>query len=171
MERKVASHDTAGNPAKTRIVTSHKWLKCMEDFASHISPFWQTTCERYSESLGDGQGKDVKETESSVKKDVIVALIDDGVNFCDPSFGGRILEGKTFDYQGGSVGQCYVSARGHGTAMARMILRVCPMAKIYPIRLKTHSADGKTQIVAKTAAMVSRSSQSTGIPPLKLRGY
>lgn len=40
--------------------------------------------------------------------------------------------------------------------MAKMICRVCPMAKIYAIRLETHydHKDQKAKIVAKSAAEV-----------------
>lgn len=68
-----------------------------------------------------------------------MALIDDGVNMDEKSFGGRIISGKTFGYHSSNFRekQWYVSDTGHGTAMAHMILRVCPMAKIYPIKLNT----------------------------------
>lgn len=155
-KHKVVSKDTAEAKATTdRTITSHEWLKCMYKFADKIRPFWTETHSRFLNRLGEGQGEAAKETVSGVEKDVVVALIDDGVASCEPFFAGRIIEGKTFDYQDGRVGQWYVSAGGHGTEMARMILKVCPMAKIYPIRLKTHIPAGgeKHQIVLKSAAM------------------
>ena len=68
----------------------------------------------------------------------------------------QILEGKSFDFHNGMVRPSFSSARGHGTVMASVILRVCPMAKVYPIRLKTdHNPDGNAmQIDASYAAQV-----------------
>ncbi|ROW04705.1 hypothetical protein VMCG_04794 [Cytospora schulzeri] len=89
-----------------------------------------------------------------VTDDVVVALIDDGVVSLNEYLAGRVLEGKTFDYHDGVVGQYYNSDKGHGTEMAKLILRVCPMAKIYPIRLKTYlSEDGESKIDLKSAAL------------------
>ncbi|KAF3764286.1 hypothetical protein M406DRAFT_71164 [Cryphonectria parasitica EP155] len=82
----------------------------------------------------------------------MVALIDDGVDTFDKAFTGQVLEGKSLDYHNG-LRPPYSSARGHGTVMASMILRVCPMAKIYPIRLKIFAtADSRNQIVMDSAA-------------------
>lgn len=63
---------------------------------------------------------------------------------CEKAFGGRGIVGRNQDYypcNDGTSDQCvrqwYVSETRHGTVMAHLILRVCPMAKIYPIRLDT----------------------------------
>ncbi|KAI1498316.1 hypothetical protein F5X99DRAFT_393975 [Biscogniauxia marginata] len=147
---------TTKDPSQTassasQVITSHQWLDCMDKFADHIRPFWSDTRKAFL----DSRPERARETDSGVEKDVIVALIDDGVDSCDLSFSsGQILDGKTFDYENGRIRPHFVSARGHGTVMANMITRVCPMAKIYPIRLKTRSLpDGKkTEIVAESAA-------------------
>ena len=138
--------------ASNQVITSHQWLDCMDLFASKFKPFWEQTLAEFLTLRGERAG----ETAEGVEKDVVVALIDDGVDSCDDALAGQILDGKTFDYQEDSMGPHFVSAKGHGTVMASMISRVCPMAKIYPIRLKTRQGeDGKSQIVVKSAALVS----------------
>ncbi|KAJ4263555.1 hypothetical protein NW762_006374 [Fusarium torreyae] len=94
----------------------------------------------------DGSVNSSKSTIKNLLEPVVVALIDDGVDGCDSDFAGRvdITDGKTFDYQDESVGQYYVSKARHGTEMARLILRVCPMASTYSIRLKTHTSAGNS---------------------------
>lgn len=147
-------------------ITEHEWLTCMERFAGSMDIFWKKTVAVSLETLGhdpsDGNqllNVDIQNLTNlqSLKKDVVVALIDDGVDSCDSAFSGRVIEGKTFDYQDGGVGQYYISARGHGTEMTRMILKVCPMASIYSIRLKTHTSPdkGNSTIDAISAALVS----------------
>lgn len=135
----------------------HEWLVCMERFARNIRPFWEDMLERSKEAVGESQGKGANLAAKAIKDDVVVALIDDGVMAVHEFLAGRVLMGKTFDYHGGNnVGQPYASAQGHGTEMAKLILRVCPMAKIYPIRLKTNtSKDGKCTFDLESAALVS----------------
>lgn len=137
------SHSTT---APVQGVNLHKWLDSTSRFATEMAHYWEATLEDFIKSRKN-QG-----TAERVEEDVVVALIDDGVD----RFGvdsKQILEGKSFDFHDGKVKQPFTSARGHGTIMARMILRVCPMAKIYPIRLKMYSnSDGKIQIDGKYAA-------------------
>lgn len=142
---------TDSTPAK------HEWLVCMERFARSIGPFWTEMLERSKTALGEEDGKAERLAIEAIENDVTVALIDDGVMMVDEYWNGRVLVGKTLDYQeGGEVGQPYASNRGHGTEMAKLILRVCPMAKIYPIRLKSAPAqDGKGTIDLQSAAAVS----------------
>lgn len=143
-------------------MNEHEWLKCTDAFAASINLVWASTLEHYSSTTNNGvtglasdRGTTPKPAMGSgLEDEVIVALIDDGVSLLDKMLAGRVLEGKTFDYgDDGIVGQSYNSAQGHGTEMARCILRVCPMAKIYPIRLKTHLVNGNSQIVLKSAAL------------------
>ncbi|KAI8718222.1 Peptidase-S8 domain-containing protein [Fusarium sp. LHS14.1] len=140
------SSGSSKRSARTNPVTEHQWLTCMERFSGCMGRFWKDTIETSRERLGQGasavDGQATADLER-LSKDVVVALIDDGVDSCDPAFSGRAIEGKTFDYQDGGVGQFYISAKGHGTEMARMILKVCPMASIYSIRLKTHISPEK----------------------------
>jgi hypothetical protein len=112
-------------------------------------PFWQDTLTDFMESRKN-QG-----TPERIEDEVVVALIDDGIDMFDTALSNQVLEGKSFDFHDGKVRPSFSSARGHGTVMASMILRVCPMAKIYPIRLRTYETpDGKNQIDRKYAAQV-----------------
>ena len=112
-------------------LTVHKWLESIDTFANELKTLmgniWRVS------HMGD---------------EIRVALIDDGVDFLEKEFRDRIMHGKSFAAYHGDPNerekQWYVSERGHGTVMAHMILRVCPMAKIYPIRLDT-DRDPKTQ--------------------------
>lgn len=121
-----------------KVINTHEWLKCMDAFAQIIKPLWTSTRDDFLKHIGvtslepDKEGVSIPVTLAELENEVVVALIDDGVALLDQHFVGRVLEGKTFDYQDGGVGQSYNSAKGHGTEMARCILRVCPMAKIYP---------------------------------------
>ncbi|OTA06029.1 hypothetical protein A9Z42_0067330 [Trichoderma parareesei] len=78
---------------------------------------------------------------STAGEDVVVAVIGDGVDIMDEALHNQCLIGKSFDYQEPKDGQTrevflppFVSG-SDGTVMANLILHVCPMAKIYPIRL------------------------------------
>ncbi|KAJ4395834.1 hypothetical protein N0V93_000048 [Gnomoniopsis smithogilvyi] len=140
------------NMAPKRVITHHMWLECMEKFSASINTFWSTT---RRECRAAGSNVPTR-TVTGLDNDIVVALIDDGVALLGDNgfFADRVLEGKTFDYHDNDVGQYYHSAQGHGTKMARFILKVCPMAKIYPIRLKTHQlSDGKNQIDLESAAL------------------
>ncbi|PNP41525.1 hypothetical protein TGAMA5MH_06626 [Trichoderma gamsii] len=128
-------------------VNSHSWLESTDRFAGEMTNFWQETVKEFLVS-GHNLG-----TETKFEDDVIVALIDDGVDMFDPALSDRVLEGKSFDFHDGKVRPSFSSAKGHGTVMASMILRTCPMAKVYPIRLKTYpNANGKSNIDAEYAA-------------------
>ncbi|KAH8714694.1 hypothetical protein BGZ61DRAFT_516837 [Ilyonectria robusta] len=132
-------------PAKG--VNSHKWLDSTTRFAKGMETFWKNTVTDFNET------RKIQGTPERIEDDVVIALIDDGVDMFDPSLSSKVLEGKSFDYHHDKVRPVFSSARGHGTVMASMILRVCPMAKIYPIRLKTYETkDGKSQIDRKYAA-------------------
>ncbi|KAG8674142.1 hypothetical protein FPOAC1_000105 [Fusarium poae] len=127
----------------------HEWIKQMEKFSKPMSELWKETLKESINPLNSSpeDARLISTTDSQIlstlRKDVIVALIDDGVDTLDPAFSNQFVEGKTFDYQGDDgLGQYYVSANGHGTDMARMILKVCPMARIYSIKLKTQPSKG-----------------------------
>lgn len=124
--------------------TVHKWLESIDTFSGEIKTLMDKikTCHK---------GDEVK-----------VALIDDGVDLCERAFRDKIIHGKSLGYYWDGVQrdqrakQWYVSETGHGTVMAHMILRVCPMAKIYPIKLDT-GKDPKTgalRIKPESAAAV-----------------
>lgn len=114
----------------------HHWIQSITDFSERMEMFWQNT-------LGDldEMPKDLGGTDSlrKVRDEVIVALIDDGVDLFNVRQSKNVLVGRSFDFQGG---EWFSSAKNHGTAMADRILQVCPMAKIYPIRLKTYPTPG-----------------------------
>ncbi|KAK2041487.1 hypothetical protein LZ31DRAFT_567933 [Colletotrichum somersetense] len=135
-------------------VTDHDWIVCVEQFAGCMDQFWKETVDVSRELSNADSSADFRLSTAksqnmnalqNLSKDVVVALIDDGVDCCDSGFSGRVIEGKTFDYQNAGVGQYYTSARGHGSEMARMIWKVCPMAAIYAVRLKTHISPEKRQ--------------------------
>ena len=124
---------------------THKWLDCVDRFADKI------------------QGVDIKSvmpsftaSESlprSLTRDVVVAVIDDGVDISHRVLRGKIHGGRSCDTS--AQGHYRISANNHGTTMACMIVRVCPRAKIYVIKLQTHLADSELRIDASSAAKVS----------------
>ncbi|KAI1370785.1 hypothetical protein F4677DRAFT_457624 [Hypoxylon crocopeplum] len=147
--RKVTSHDTPHSTTQVsaKSVDSHRWLDSTLKFAGEMIPFWQNTVQDFLKSRHN-QG-----TTERVEDDVVLALIDDGVDRFDKSLTNQVIEGKSFDFHNGRLRPPFSSARGHGTVMASMILRVCPMAKVYPIRLKTYDKpDGKCEIDRDYAA-------------------
>ncbi|KAL7802007.1 hypothetical protein V8C44DRAFT_370788 [Trichoderma aethiopicum] len=102
-----------------------------------------------------------EESASTAKKDVVVAVIGDGVDIMDEALHNQCLMGKSFDYRESKHGQIrevfvppFVSG-SDGTAMANLILHVCPMAKIYPIRLPKggYSLDANSLAKAIEAAL------------------
>lgn len=150
-KNQVRSYDTAQPTAgaSDKIVNSHRWLNSAAKFAEEMSPFWKDTVTDFLK-WRQNQG-----TPEKIEDDVVIALIDDGVDMFDPALSNRVLEGKSFDYHEGKVRPPFSSASGHGTIMASMILQICPMAKVYPIRLKTYgNHTGKNSIDADYAASV-----------------
>jgi hypothetical protein len=130
-----------------RNLQSNRWLDCMDKFADEI------------------QSIKVPSTDNVIlKNDIKVALIDDGVDPYVESLRGKIRGGETFDrgypHENGPS-PYYTSSRSHGTVMADMICRVCPMAKLYVYKLETHSSinlatqtQSHDQISAESAALV-----------------
>ncbi|RYC58986.1 hypothetical protein CHU98_g7217, partial [Xylaria longipes] len=56
------------------------------------------------------------------------------------------------------------SSGGHGTLMANMIFRVCPMAKLYVIRMETHvDGENRTRINAHSAAEAINAAVDRGV--------
>ncbi|KAH6636217.1 hypothetical protein F5144DRAFT_170863 [Chaetomium tenue] len=125
-----------------RMVYSHQWIKCMDDFVSRF---------RYLKLPQQGPSSPPK-----LLKPVVVALIDDGVDLphhesADHSFTGESFH--AYDY-GRRVWPWWNSAAGHGTLMARLIHRICPTAVIYVIKLETRTTeadDTKILIDAESA--------------------
>lgn len=135
---------------------THRWLNSTGRFADAMSAYWNSLKAAQGQKSGLKAGSGAKGPAGKVEEDVVVALIDDGVDRLDNrAFHGRVLEGKSFDFHNGRHSPYFTSTRGHGTVMASMILRVCPMAKIYPIRLKTYADTmGRTPIDLEYAAKV-----------------
>ncbi|KDN69818.1 putative conserved hypothetical protein [Colletotrichum sublineola] len=78
---------------------------------------------------------------------------------------GRILPGRTFGFEGDRNLPWYASESGHGTVLASMIARICPMAKIYPIRLNTGA-----KLKAGVGAMINVASAAHAIRAAVNRG-
>lgn len=153
MSSKIASPIATSAPDQG--VNEDRWLRCVDEFAVVMATYWETTRANFM-NIRQNSG-----TAERVESDVVVALIDDGVDKFEIGRPGQVLEGKSFDFHDERVNPPYLSAQGHGTVMASMILRVCPMAKVYPIRMKTYrSADGKSSIDAGYAARVSTTKTS-----------
>ncbi|KAI0539494.1 hypothetical protein GGR58DRAFT_464533 [Xylaria digitata] len=149
-EERKETPNNAHHPATSahvKGINSHQWLDSTMRFTSAMAPFWKDTVDSF---LKPGQKQFMPKR---IEDSVVVALIDDGVDKLDKVFSQQVLEGKSFDFHDREVRPYFSSARGHGTVMASMILRVCPMAKIYPIRLRTFDKlDGKVNIDTGYAA-------------------
>jgi len=125
---------------------THKWLDSIDEFATEMRDLW-------SHILEEQKDQKIK------MKEVKVGLIDDGIDLYDHAiFNDKILDGRTFGYttDGEIAKPWYVSENKHGTIMADMILRVCPMAKIYPLRLDTatQKTEGSIRIMPESGAEV-----------------
>ncbi|KAK6227481.1 hypothetical protein QIS74_01036 [Colletotrichum tabaci] len=101
------------------------WFKYVEDFVSMIPPLPDSAYNAGSPHL----------------RRVRVALIDDGVDIFDKgmrTLQPRFREGQSFDQtMPDGPNPVYSSVSGHGTFMAKSILRICPFADIVPYRLTT----------------------------------
>lgn len=109
--------------------TEAPWLKCIKDFNALVPNLPQELT-----TNSDDAHKVVKQT----LRNVTVALIDDGVDILSPEmacFQNRFMLGRSFDTSSDGPAPSISSLTGHGTFMARLILHVCPYAKIIPYRL------------------------------------
>ncbi|GKZ19601.1 hypothetical protein AbraIFM66951_002875 [Aspergillus brasiliensis] len=123
--------------------TAHKWLAAIAAFTGEFKTIMHNMRKKRL------QNKD---------NEVRVALIDDGVHFTGQEFRGKLINGKSFGYEHdrGTLRekQWYVSDTGHGTTMARLILQVCPFAKIYPIKLDTVTNPHSGTVEIKTESAI-----------------
>jgi hypothetical protein len=93
-------------------------------------------------------------------REVRVAIIDDGYDGTDQKLIGSVAGGKSFYVQPQGKQQprvCpyFCSTAGHGTLMAKLIQRVCPLAKLYVARLDQGQGFlGEVQPTAESAAKV-----------------
>ncbi|KAI1125622.1 hypothetical protein F5Y10DRAFT_246719 [Nemania abortiva] len=123
-------------------IENHKWLKTMDNFREEMIPVWKEAQKRATKDSN----------EDLFAQPIMVALIDDGVDVLEPSLQGKLIDGKTLSYDlplGSEPTEqrehaFWESSGGHGTVMANMIFRVCPMAKLYAIRMETHVDEGRT---------------------------
>ncbi|KAK6863507.1 hypothetical protein PG995_000035 [Apiospora arundinis] len=149
---------TAGMPDRNSLFSpgvsvpntdNHKWLDTMEAFGKKMGKVWEAAqrmaTRKYRDTgtppttgtpLQDTQGRPFEYIEP-----VIVALIDDGASMLElkSTFGDIQMTGKSLSY--GQVGyernfNLGESTNGHGTVMAHMIYQVCPMVKLYVIRME-----------------------------------
>ncbi|KAG5781171.1 hypothetical protein H9Q73_005195 [Fusarium xylarioides] len=132
--------DTFGQPGSTvESRAGYRWLDTVYGFADILKQFW-----------------DHPDMRKHTADDVVVALIDDGVSVVGSSLSGDIIGGKSFasDKIFNRTRPYYLSERGHGTAMAEAVKRVCPMIKIYPIRVNTDGSEsGQSSVEARSVAL------------------
>jgi hypothetical protein len=141
-----------GADATNLTTAPHRWLDATDAFAEQVANVWKkivqertkaakTAIEAVMASRGSINASDRAAIEAAKgpPAEIIVAVIDDGVDTTVEQLSRRVLTGRTFSYdeERDRVRPWYVSENNHGTIMASMIVRVCPMAKIYPIRLST----------------------------------
>ncbi len=130
-------HESSNADTKAELDRRHQWFICMDDFADFIQAFKPT---------------------DPLYEPITIALIDDGVDMKEKTLYNRILKGKSFCLRDeiNKRERPYYESGGHGTAMASLICRVCPNAKIIPLRLEAHAGNEKSkrQITAKSAAEV-----------------
>ena len=135
--QKHQSSSTHTNTELEQLESRHRWLICMDNFADFI------------------QGLHSK---SESYKPVKIALIDDGVDMKEDPLHGKVLGGRSFclrDEEKNLNKPYYVKNGGHGTAMASLICRVCPHAKLIVLKLDEYIGQNlERQITAKSAAQV-----------------
>ncbi|KAG6356900.1 hypothetical protein INS49_014775 [Diaporthe citri] len=136
--------DATDNPSKGMVTVRdpherHKWVVSMEEFADFLQ-----AAERNAEL--------------TVKTPITIAIIDDGVDINDPNLHLRVQGGRSFcrrDEKQNLNNPYYVSPGGHGTAMARLICKICPNVKLHILRLdEFDSGQGKRTITAAVSAAV-----------------
>lgn len=93
--------------------------------------------------------------DTKLSRDVIVAVIDDGIDISNKMLRHKVIGGTSFDT--GTRSHFRASIHDHGTIMACMIVRVCPRVKIYAIKVQTSATEGGLQIDVTSAANVSTS--------------
>jgi len=95
-----------------------------------------------------------------LQKAIRVAIIDDGTDFMGPGhFNDSIKEGRSFFTKQNEnhtrIVPYYFSSTGHGTLMAKYVLKICPKAHLYIARLdQGYSSNGTVQPTAESAAKV-----------------
>lgn len=130
---------------------AQRWMKSVDLFANLVTTYHS----KLLQSHGDrAPNMGMIPTES---KDDFVALVDDGIDLLGSSISADCIAGGwSLDSDGSRVKPFWGSEYGHGTAMAKLITRVCSAVKLYFIRLKiVSSADGvRARVDVRTTAMV-----------------
>lgn len=150
------SSTAAPSDEKEQRGNTNKWLDCVDDFAVMLQNI------KVEKLIADYS--QMHPSLKELQKDVVVAVIDDGVDINQQCLRGRILRpgGETFDTSDRS--HYRFSAQNHGTLMASQVVRVCPNAKIYVIKVNTFSnGDNNLAIDAESAVSVGAFSQCTGL--------
>lgn len=145
-----------GGNMRNRIDTN-QWLGTMDKFALGIA------------NLKELAGLKRENLPLDLQKDVTVALIDDGVNLMHQALTKKIENGRSFAVSYDPAGlegyrePYHASTTGHGTCMAYMISRVCPLVKMFICKLDVirRAEGGKASFTAKSAAEVSFTRQPT----------
>ncbi|KAF7952194.1 uncharacterized protein EAE97_001691 [Botrytis byssoidea] len=135
----------ASEMKQEHILQPHRWLNCMDEFKDVFQNVWSWSM------------KQKLQQQEALMQPVEIALIDDGVDVLQSRLRGKISDGKSFDYGDKGANRIrshWISERGHGTVMAKNIVRICPMAKIYVIKLETHfdHKEQKARIGTRSAA-------------------
>ncbi|TGO35166.1 hypothetical protein BHYA_0168g00220 [Botrytis hyacinthi] len=135
----------ASEMKQEHILQPHRWLNCMDEFKDVFQNVWSWTMKRKLQQ------------QEALMQPVELALIDDGVDVLQSRLRGKISDGKSFDYgeKGANrIRSHWISERGHGTVMAKNMVRICPMAKIYMIKLETQfdHKEQKVRIGTRSAA-------------------
>ncbi|SPN96672.1 uncharacterized protein DNG_00193 [Cephalotrichum gorgonifer] len=124
-----------GEGAEGKQVNTHKWLDSIDRFVNKMQ---NVDCS-YESTLFKGRS-----ISPDLFRNIVVAVIDDGVDIWRKAIRTQIQGGTSFDT--GSRGHYRFSSNGHGTVMACMVARVCPMAKIHVIKVQTFVEPGKADL-------------------------
>ena len=93
-----------------------------------------------------------------VEKPTKVAVIDDGFDGFQEDYTENVVSGVSFCRYSDThslMNAYYVPSGSHGTVMASLICRVCPLVKLYIARLdEFRTSGGKRCITAESAAEV-----------------
>ncbi|KAI9770212.1 MAG: hypothetical protein M1839_003240 [Geoglossum umbratile] len=143
-----------------------RWFEHMDTFAYFINDI---DFEKEKKQRQDKQATERPRTPVGKRikllEDIKVAIIDDGVDGFDPTVSKSIANGVSFCRDRSDlVKSYYVSSGGHGTNMARLILRMCPTAKLYVARLQEYTtATGKRFITAESATEAIKWATTNGV--------
>ncbi|KAK4447194.1 hypothetical protein QBC34DRAFT_410078 [Podospora aff. communis PSN243] len=131
----VETPDPAQNTQPPDSNDRHRWVRCMADLASCIN-------EAGVPPLGE-MSYDARE---QLSRNIKIAVIDDGINIADENIGGKVVGGQSVSISNSEPGKgvpYYESTRGHGTQVAKFILKVFPLADLYSFRLQPSALMGE----------------------------